>query len=217
MSYSFLSDAFPSWKEFGASGAAASCSGLYETFEGAQDLQMPKPPANPPSMKQRSRDSHHVDVETDTDLLSESFTDYNLPTKPTPGQPQPFDSTMFSDDYYKLLANDWKTDVASYQAQARGPFGPKDYSEEPQLTAATTSEGCMSVAKHLDHCKDCRKRLEDIFSRLLGGGSASKKRMVSPSGSIFDSMKDVLILLAIGLFVIFVLDGFVRLGRYLKT
>lgn len=218
MSYSFLTDVFPTWKDGGGSlSDLTSGLDLYENFEAAAAAavtppKMPKPvhPTNSSSI-----------IEPDKGLMKESFADgFPLETQRGPG-PKPFDET---DDYFKLLSEDWYQDTARYQAQARSPFEPKglapafeskEYAEEEQpLATAEAKRGCMNVAQHLDGCKECRSRLEHIFRKITGGAAQQVKSGLQKGGS---SLLDIMMLVGIGIFVIFVLDAFVRLGRYLTS
>lgn len=218
MSYSFLTDVFPTWKNGGVDANPlrdmASGIDLYENFDSAPsstNIEMPKPHSSslagvvgPPS--------------SDKGLLAESFTNYNLPLETQTGGPgpRPFDT---DDDYFKILSEDWLKDTRNWQAQARSPFQPKDYAEEDQREAAAATikggQGCMNVAKHLDGCEECRTRLEHIFFKLLKKGKETKKKVLS--SNLTSSLVDVMLLVGIGIIVIFVLDGFVKLGRYLTS
>lgn len=208
MSYSFLSDVFPNWKDPSLESATMNkgAGSLYENFE-VGEIKMPQPPKNYPTPKQQA----------EKDLLTESFTDYNLPLETNRGPgPQPFDSTS---DYFKILTNDWNKTVSKYQADARIPFGPKDYSaEEEQLGhSQNNTDSCINIAKHIDQCVGCRKRLEDIFRKLFADTTTTPSTIKSQKDDLFSRLADVLLLVGIGLFVIFVLDGFVKLGRYFRS
>ena len=213
MSYSFLSDVFPTWKGGdartgnGSLRDLASGIDLYENFDVAptSQLEMPKP---------QSTSLSGVLPPQDKGLLSESFNDYTLPLETQTGGPgpQPFDT---DGDYFKILSEDWEKDTARYQAQARSPFQPKDYAEEgpndDHGAQPAHGEGCMGVAKHLDGCEECRSRLEHIFRKILHKTGDVKKRMAS--SNLSSNLIDVMLLVGIGVFVIFVLDAFVKLGR----
>ena len=220
MSYSFLSDVFPTWKKEHANPLRDMASGidLYENFDAA--------PSSVPTMPQPMSTSLSGVVgppERDNGLLSESFTDYNLPLETQTGGagPKPFDS---DDDYFKILSEDWLKDTRRYQAQARSPFQPKDYAEEEpgddlnnHNLPQQPKQHCMNVAKHLDGCEECRTSLERIFGKLLHKGKETKRKLMSSNLNLTTSLMDVMLLVGIGVFVIFVLDAFVKLGRYLKT
>ena len=136
----------------------------------------------------------------DTDLLAENFTDYNLPIKKTKDTPQPFDHTS---DYFKLVTADWD---AKEQEKHVSPAKPQ------------TGTGCMQVADHLDQCADCRMRLEQIFRKLLGKPlqipiveTSKQQHLGKTSGSL-----DLILLLLMGIFIVFVLDAIVKLTKYFK-
>jgi hypothetical protein len=216
MAYSFLADVFPTWKGGDAQPLRDMASGidLYENFDAAPSKpEMPKPMST-------SLAGIVGPPEEDKGLLAESFTDYNLPLETQTGGPgpRPFDT---DDDYFKILSEDWLKDTRKWQAQARSPFQPKDYAEEDQREAAAHQDdhtkGCMNVAKHLDGCEECRTRLEHIFTKLLSKGKEVKHNANALSSSLSSSLMDVILLVGIGVFVIFVLDAFVKLGRYLTS
>jgi hypothetical protein len=81
--------------------------------------------------------------------------------------------------------------------------------EEEQLGDGG-DKGCMSVAKHIDECAACRTRLEQIFLKLFKPTNEVKK-----TGSLLGNIGDLLIIIGIGFLVIFILHGFVKLGRLL--
>jgi len=214
MSYSFLSDVFPTWKGGEAQPLRDMASGidLYENFDAAPAAAFPQPMST-------SLAGVVGPPDQDKGLLAESFTDYNLPLETQTGGPgpNPFDS---EDDYFKILSEDWLKDTRRYQAQARLPFQPKDYAEEdpgdhPEGHPEGHQAGCMNVAKHLDGCEECRTKLERIFTKLLHKGKEVKRKMMS--SNLTTSLVDVMLLVGIGVFVIFVLDAFVKLGRYLTA
>jgi len=205
MSYSFLSDAFPTWKEKTALDVASAVD-LYENFESSSDAK-PQPLASP--------SGRSANKASDMDLR----TDHPLDTNRGPG-PQPFDSTS---DYFKILSSNWEKDTNRYQSQARAPFGMEefagtnassDYLEEEQL-GGEANKGCMSVAKHIDECASCRNRLEQIFHKLFARQNAPPPR--PKQKNLLSDMGDLLILVGIGLFIIFILHGFVKLGRFLRS
>lgn len=126
----------------------------------------------------------------DSDLLAEKFTDYNLPLTPSKDTPQPFDHT--SADYLKIIKADWDD----------------THLVKPQKTTKHHDD-CLNVAKHLDECSTCRSRLENIFRKLY-------QKPETPVNSPAPWYIDIVLLLLIGIFIVFVLDAFVRLGRYLR-
>jgi hypothetical protein len=232
MSYCSLSDAFPNWtgKE---EDQQQHPKALYENFGSAA-------PSPPPSSHRSHREPSASSVRTTVAKELATREDFTLPlkTKRNDG-PDPYDNN--NDDYFKILASDWERNVADYQAQARFPFSPKKFTdgidlsingnsflEEPQLMGKTHESqeeeeeenrgGCKSVAIHLDKCAGCRKRLEDVFRSLFESTSA-KVKSAAPTAHqslISQPVMDILLLVGIGIFIIFVLDAFVRLGRYLR-
>lgn len=223
MSYSFLADVFPTWKSGDAERTAngslrdlAAGIDIYENFETSPSSATPKMP-QPHSTTMHGGTTVALG---DQDLLTESFGDYTFPLENQRGPgPKAFDA---DDDYFKLLSDEWLEDTTRYQAQARSPFQPKDYAEEEQQSSSSSShphkKGCMDVAKHLDQCEECRTRLENIFRKLLHRAGETKRAVVQATSSkLGGSLIDVLLLVGIGVFVIFVLDAFVKLGRYLTA
>lgn len=200
MSFSFLDDAYPGWKneqKCANEGNLSDVFSLYEDFDGADtSLKMPQPRKN---LEPGSASVY--DGKPDADLRIETFKDYNLPLETAsrgPG-PKPYDS---DDDYFKILSSDWERDVARYQATARDPFLPKDYSEEGQIDGKGRDHSdCVNVAHHLDDCKTCRHRLEDIFRKVFEK-PAPKNR--ADDGS--DSLGEWIMLIVIGMLIILALD-----------
>lgn len=188
MSFSFLSDAFPEYKASGASVATA----LYEDFGSF---------SSPVAKKQQE----------DSDLLVENFSDYNLPIKDTRGVPKAFDA---SDDYFRLInAVNGGSDNPMVGVQQVREQAPSAGIPSAGIPSAGDSKeiGCMDVAAHLDHCEECKQRLEVIFRRLVSTQEPPQKKQENNSVTT-----DLILLIVLGIFIVFVLDIFVRLGKYLK-
>lgn len=132
----------------------------------------------------------------DSDLLAEKFTDYNLPLVSSKDTPQPFDHS--SEDYLKIISSNWED---------------KTHLAQPKKDTDNNNE-CLSIAKHLDQCSNCRLRLENIFRKLYQ--KDEKKTSTLNSAPWAPWYLDIVLLLLIGIFIVFVLDAFVRLGRYLR-
>ena len=144
----------------------------------------------------------------DNDLLMKDV-DQRTPKTSTP---EAFDA---SSDYFKILASKWEPT----------PPSPKKPSSSHQ--------GCMSVAEHLDQCSDCRARLEQIFRRLLDKPIVPivpiapvatvptvPTVLTPPTHSVQSTQSvylEITLLVLLGIFIVFVLDAFVRLGKYFKT
>lgn len=139
----------------------------------------------------------------DSDLRVENFTDYNLPVKKHANVPEAFDASGVSSDYFKILAADWD----SAEAQPTKP--------PTQLKDATKKTGCMDVANHIDSCSECRIRLESIFRNLLAKPLApGAAAVVTAPKNDSKPYLEITLLILLGIFIVFVLDAFVRLGRY---
>lgn len=180
MSFSFLSDAFPDYRDSSGTPVATA---LYEDFGSFS----PQASATIPKKA----------VSDDSDLLAENFTGYNLPYKDAKGYPRAFDA---SDDYFRLVHEVNKSSDPLFEE----PVKPVDESHQNAETQ------CMDVAKHIDSCQECRIRLETIFRKLL------KKPPVEDKKEKRQTSSDMLMLLIFGIFIVFVLDIFVRLGQYFK-
>lgn len=197
MSFSFLDDAYPGWKneqKCANEGNLSDVFSLYEDFDSSPKMPQPRGDVKPGSPSV-------YDGKPDADLRIETFKDYNLPLETAtrgPG-PKPYDS---DDDYFKILSSDWERDVARYQANARDPFLPKDYSEESPRSEgkANANAGCVDVAHHLDDCKACRHRLEDIFRKVFERPSPTAKK--NQDGGL----GEWIMLIVIGMLIIFALD-----------
>ena len=183
MMYSFISDAFPTWKD-----KEENQTKLYENFSS------PDP----------------TEIQKDMDLK----VDYPLQTQKGSG-PHPFDS---SSDYMKILSGNWENTMNQYQSSARAPFQMEEFAptlaskttnflEEEQLGSMKEKRlNCLRVADHLEQCNECKQRIEQIFQKVLA----------RPVPVIQPNMLSLLLLLLLGILIIFVLDGFVKLGRYFR-
>jgi hypothetical protein len=168
--------------------APTARNGLYEDFGVApKQHQIRKQPMN------------------DNDLLlQENFSGGAVTNQNT--KPDAFDSNS---DYFKILSADWESAKPT----------PK---EAPLSLASPATTGCMDVATHLDKCETCRVRLETIFRKLLAKPIAPPAPTAIPQSTNWlaslnsGGYLEIVLLLLLGIFIVFVLDAFVRLGRYLK-
>ncbi len=69
---------------------------------------------------------------------------------------------------------------------------------------------CEGVLDHILECQECR----DKINKILGG--TDNRMMVESFGNMNDNIMDVIILILLGIFIIFILDCFVRLGKNFK-
>ena len=130
------------------------------------------------------------------------------------------------DDYYKLINSDIDQDtINSY----RYPYQDTNYAEEVQFHTGY-SKKCHSALPnktkyHLKKCKHCRNRMKE-WLRELGDivediPKEIHQEVIKPTKDHikqlvpreFRGYVDLLFFIAIGVFLIFVLDTFVRLGK----
>lgn len=80
------------------------------------------------------------------------------------------------------------------------------------------SEECQKLLDHFLHCDDCRNELQRILNMQSNSGTDNNKsnsliEKFNLKQNLNDNYIDVFILILTGIFIIFVLDCFVRLGR----
>lgn len=151
----------------------------------------------------------------DNDLLLD-YDEFNVPMYYD--SPSPADHSV--DEYYKLI--DGQFPQSSHSSQIEHFDG--DYAEELQYSQDFTPD-CDRSRKHLKNCKKCRKTLRELLDELEGTTSnvitKVNKSVVEPAKTeikqLFPSHLrgyiDLIFFIAIGVFLIFVLDSFVRLGK----
>lgn len=167
---------------------------------------------------------HTQHIQDDQDLIM-NHDEFNVPLHFE--APEAKDPGM--DDYYKLINSQYDIDtIKSYQY----PFQDTNYAEELQFNHLYTQECHKTfpnkVKYHLKKCKHCRTRMkqwlqefgdiaEDITeiprqinNDLIEPVKHNLKQMVP---SQFREYIDLIFFVAIGIFLIFILDTFVRLGR----
>jgi hypothetical protein len=195
-SFSFLSDAFPNYS------ATDSGKGLFEDFTSPQVPQGPQGPQVPTQQKKVTPPPE------DHDLLMKDLDHRVIQSNTTNKVPEAFDA---SSDYFKILASKWEP-APKEQNVPNGPNGPNRTKEH--------SIGCMNVAEHIDKCTECRVRLEQIFRKLFAAPLKPPTQViVEPQPPKRDTpvYLEMALLLLLGIFIVFVLDAFVRLGKYFKT
>lgn len=75
--------------------------------------------------------------------------------------------------------------------------------------------GCKNFVEHFNNCPECRKALK---TELMEHLENKKKTTIETftTSELPRKYKDILILIALGIFIIFVCDCLVRLGRFSK-
>lgn len=169
----------------------------------------------------------------DLDLLID-HDEFNIPYHVE--YPEPVEPGL--DDYYKLIDSQYDMDtVHSYH---HPHSANDDYTEELQYNELY-SKAChsaipfpMKIKKHLKKCKHCRSRMKqwleelgEIATNTITTGTASEiprnvnKNVIEPAKNTVKSLVpaqfrgyiDLIFFIALGIFLIFVLDTFVRLGK----
>lgn len=73
------------------------------------------------------------------------------------------------------------------------------------------SELCENFIEHFMECEECKNKLNNILDIKK---EKSKKEIIEGFGeNIYENYFDIFILILVGIFIIFVLDCFVRLGK----
>jgi hypothetical protein len=164
-----------------------------------------------------------VNEDEDYDLLQEGD-EFNMPMKFE--SPEAIDPGM--DDYYKLINSEFDKDTLN---SYRYPYQDTNYAEEIQFTEDNNKKCQASLPNrakyHLQKCKQCRLRLKawlEEFGEILSEAKEIPNDIKSDIMNTKDKVKqlipshlrsivDLIFFVAIGLFLIFVLDTFVRLGK----
>ncbi len=175
---------------------------------------------SPTPPQQRTKESFqcnkplgNIKQSDDNDLLLD-YDEFNLPL--SYDSPTPVDNSL--NEYYKLIGSQTGGQVEHFNG---------NYSEEPQY-GYDTRHDCdqytnTRAKKHLKKCKRCRQLLRELLDELDPSNVVStvNDNVVEPAKngikSLFPShLKgyiDLIFFIAIGIFLIFVLDSFVRLGK----
>lgn len=141
--------------------------------------------------------NNKVSYPGDSDLLLQEPTPQE-PKQKANSVPAAFDS---SSDYFKILASEWVEEKPNATEHFEGATNKN-------------KTGCMDVALHLDNCKECRSRLEQIFRKLLKNPVENERELKVHKKEPLTWLLDIVLLFCLGIFIVFVLDSFVRLGRY---
>lgn len=163
-----------------------------------------------PVIEHFNSDTDDMDLMLNHDEFNIPLNAYKAPT-PDPGL----------DDYYNLINN------SQYD---NNPFQDNNYAEELQLnnyTKECDNAFPRRVKFHLKKCVHCRKRLKEWLEELDGLGSTTQmastmnKKIINTTERDIKSVFpvqfrgyiDLIFFVALGIFLIFVLDTFVRLGK----
>ena len=192
-------------RTFHYSGLDETTSSLVEQFDGGN-----KGLSRPKTLLSRNEDE-------DSDLLVQ-HDEFNVPMHFE--APEAIDPGL--DDYYKLIDSEYDKDtINSYHY----PYQDTNYAEELQLNHKCATILPNKIKYHLKKCRKCRKRMKEWLSELgeLISDIPEKveKQAIEPITSdikqLFPSHLrhyiDLIFFIAIGVFLIFVLDTFVRLGK----
>ena len=170
---------------------------------------------------------HFASIGTDNDLRVD-YDEFNLPLHWD--APQGVDT--MDDDYYRLIneSNEGVGPGDIYET-----FKSPDYAEENQFSNTFTQECAQAfpthVQYHLKKCIECRKRIRKLLNdfnddfNVQTNKQTNEKTNENVIENNTDKIKkflpkgpfiDLLVFIAFGVFVIFILDAFVRLGKSLK-
>lgn len=186
-----------------------------KTFVSRENLnnRMPQPPSSVPE------DDSDLDLMIDHD-------EFNIPFHME--APEPTEPGL--DDYYKLIDSQHDMDTVHSYHHPRSSHD--DYTEELQYNELY-SKTCHSVfpfpsktKRHLKKCKHCRSRMKQWLEEL--GEIANQVQQIPSAVNIIEPAKDtikdlvptqfrgyidLIFFIALGIFLIFVLDTFVKLGK----
>lgn len=175
----------------------------------------------------------------DSDLYQD-YDEFNLPLE-LPGQysKDPKPSADGIDDYYKLVDSQYDSQydmdtVRSYNHSFQPGYNANgDYETESPYTNSYIKKHryCNrldSLKHHIPECKDCQAKLRKILGEIEGKSDSKDEGGVTENvlsklidstslnsipSSPYKSYIELIFFIAIGVFLIFTLDTFVRLGR----
>ena len=190
-------------------------------LQNSESPQDPTTPTRPTTNNIEQFEGSSHDDNGDHDLMLD-HDEFNLPfqyeIQGVPHAPQGNNSDM--DDYYKLIDTQYAP-TQSYQV----PFEDTNYAEELQLNNITdinpiNPKKCHQTDKvkhHLQKCKNCRQKMKDwlrAFEENVDSDN-SKNTFVKDAIALPSKIRahtDLIFYIAVGIFIIFILDMFVRLG-----
>lgn len=165
-----------------------------------------------------------VNEDEDFDLML-NHDEFNLPMHFE--SPEAIDPGL--DDYYKLIDSELDKDTLN---SYRYPYQDTNYAEELQFNHKCHAAFPEKAKSHLKKCKYCRKRLKqwleelgelvsDVKNKAVDIGNDINEDIVQPTKKSIKQLFpdylrgyiDLIFFIAVGVFLIFVLDTFVRLGK----
>lgn len=73
---------------------------------------------------------------------------------------------------------------------------------------------CEDVLSHIMECKDCKEKLNKMLN--INNNNVEEFSNMNSISNIGNNVVDIAILLLLGVFIIFILDCFVRFGKYFR-
>ena len=156
-------------------------------------------------------------MKPESDLMVQ-YNEFNIPLRPYSGQdqsaPMPSGGKMEGfDDYFQLIDDQYASvEPTDWFRQ------DKSYAEETQLG----HNDCDIVRMHIKRCRACRNRLRRLLKQYEDEDEFEEQPKienfepaVDPKQGLYVKYLDVFFFVAAGIFLIYVLDMFLRLGRKL--
>jgi len=147
----------------------------------------------------------------DKDLMNgTAYDEFNIPLKTTlsNGRDGISPSNSGMEDYYRLLNNDDYSEEVQYDIAGQGP------NKGSRQSFGGGGVSCEMVINHVRTCKTCRAQLiaELELQELLNIKSDAEN---SENASTFQ-LQDIILFIAAGAFIVFLMDSLVKLGAYLN-
>jgi len=200
--------------------------GMYENFEDSPQNSGERTPIRPvksvenfqaelakPKYREKKRKSEQMKPESD---LMVQYNEFNVPLRPHSGrdqsEPMPSGIEPF-DDYFQLIDDQFAS------AEPTDWFRQdKTYAEETQLG----HNDCDIVRMHIKRCRGCRNRLRRLLKQYEEEDEFEEQPKIEnfepvlqPTPGLYTQYLDIFFFVAAGIFLIYILDMFLRLGRKL--
>lgn len=175
---------------------------------------------NSQPIKEHFTNNHSSNRSSNDDDLRVDYDEFNLPLH----WDAPQGISSMDDDYYRLINNDDNEEIKEQFTT--------NYAEEQQFSETFTRECAQTfpvhVRHHLKKCSECRKRLIKFLNELEYKNDDKEQtektsNTEQPANGIkkmfpkqFGPIIDLIVFIAFGIFIIYILDAFVRLGKNLK-